>query len=185
MQRFLLFLECLNINDIDYHLAAWLHKLQVHKRIYMCVCLIYTMIVPTWKSHSALNLNLLGLVFFLFVCLFLFSFFSSPCCYLKDFCWLYYKAKCLLQQTEDSIMPSACQTKLMLWTGSKLHWQLATIHQKLKWWEDENKRDSICINNHGTLPEWWRYSGNTLSSSPWSGPERIWRQKMGKKGVNE
>lgn len=151
----------------------------------MCVFNIYNdctnlKVTFSFKSQSA------GFVFFfLFVCLFLFSFFSSPCCYLKDFCWLYYKAKCLLQQTEDSIMPSACQTKLMLWTGSKLHWQLATIHQKLKWWEDENKRDSICINKHGTLPEWWRYSGNTLSSSPWSGPERIWRQKMGKKGVNE
>lgn len=40
--------------------------------------------------------------------------------------------QCLLEQTEDSIMPLVCQTKLMLWTGSKLHWQLATIHQKLK-----------------------------------------------------
>lgn len=103
--------------------------------------------------------------------------------HLKDYCWLNYKAECLLQHTEDSIMPPACQTKLILWTGSKPHWQLAAIHQKLKRWGDENKRDSICINKRGTLPEWWRYSGNTLSSSPWSGPAG--RREMGKKGVNE
>lgn len=29
-------------------------------------------------------------------------------------------------------MPTACQTKFILWTWSKPHWQLATIHQKLK-----------------------------------------------------
>lgn len=112
-------------------------------------------------------------------------FFYFLYCHLKDFCWLSYKAECLLQHTEDSIMPPACQTKLILWTGSKPHWQLATIHQKLKQWGDENKRDSICINKHGTLPEWWRYSGNTLSSSPWSAPGGIQRERILKKGVNE
>lgn len=117
------------------------------------------------------------------------QFWISSCCFLscqlKDLCWLYYKVECLLRHTEDSIMPPACQTKLILWTGSKPHWQLATIHQKLKQWGDENKRDSICINKRGTLPEWWRYSGNTQSSSPWSGPGRIPRRRMGKQGVDE
>lgn len=38
----------------------------------------------------------------------------------------------------------------------------------------------FCIYKEGTLPEWWRYNGNTLSSSPWSGPagrrerEKVW-----------
>lgn len=52
------------------------------------------------------------------------------------------------------------------------HWQLATIHQKLRRWETKEMRtnETIYINKHGTLPEWWRYSGNTLSSFPWSGP---------------
>lgn len=130
------------------------------------------------KAHGGLVLVILEVTF---------SFESQTvflCCHLKD-CWLYYKEECLLQHTEDSIMLPACQTKLILWTGSKPHWQLATIHQKLKRWGDENKRESICINKHGTLPKWWRYSGNTLSSSPWSGPGNIQRQKMGKKGVKE
>lgn len=90
-----------------------------------------------------------------------------------DFCWLYYQVECLLQHTEDSIMPPACQTKLIPWTRSKARWQLATIHQKFKRWGDENKQESICINKLSTLPEWWRYSGNTPSSSPWPEPVRI------------
>lgn len=73
------------------------------------------------------------------------QFWISSCCFLcchhKDFCWFHYKAECLLQHTEDCIMPPACQTKLILWTGSKLYWQLATIHQKLKrWWRWEQTR---------------------------------------------
>lgn len=79
-------------------------------------------------------------------------------------------------------MPPACQTKLILWPGSKVPLAISCYSSKgsgsMARWEPTGIL--FCINKQGTLPEWWRYNGNTLSSSPWSGPggrqeiEKVW-----------
>lgn len=66
--------------------------------------------------------------------------------------------------------PSLSQLIDIMDRFQKTHWQLPTIHQKLKHRGAQHKGERVCINEADTLPEWWRCSGNTPSSSPWSGP---------------
>lgn len=66
--------------------------------------------------------------------------------------------------------PSLSQLIDIMDRFQKPHWQLPTIHQKLKHRGAQHKGERVCINEADTLPEWWRCSGNTPSSSPWSGP---------------